>query len=443
MKILYYDCFSGISGDMNLGAMIDLGVDKDFLIGELKKLNLPGWELLVERDQRHGISGTKVTVRLTGHDHGHSHVHDHDHGHGHSHGHDHEHNHYHDHNHDHSHAHDHEHGHDHGHSHSHSHDHADRNLTDIEKIIDDSQIDSKTKELSKKIFLKVAEAESKVHGLPLDKVHFHEVGAIDSIVDTVGAAICFNALGVDAVFVGPVELGSGFVNCSHGRLPVPAPATAEIIKGVEIRTGGAGFEATTPTGAAILVALGTHFSDLPGFRILKTGYGIGQREDPRIPNMLRVYLAESEEKTGGHDALLLQCNIDDMNPEFYDHLSEKLFAAGASDVFVTGTIMKKGRPGSILNVICEKGSEDILKEIIFTESTTVGIRTLEYKKDTLARKFEQIDTIFGKVTVKRSFHKGREVSVKPEYSDCKRIADEKGIPVREVYNKIIATIFRE
>ncbi|NLN31391.1 MAG: LarC family nickel insertion protein, partial [Bacteroidales bacterium] len=199
----------------------------------------------------------------------------------------------------------------------------------------------------------------------------------------------------------------------------------------------------TPTGAAILAALGTHFSDLPGFSIIKTGYGIGQKEDPGIPNMLRVFLAESEGKTSGHDALLLQCNIDDMNPEFYDHISEKLFEAGASDVYLSGTIMKKGRPGTILNVICEKGSDDILKEIIFTESTSVGIRTIELKKDALVRKFEQINTVFGKVTVKRSFHQDREVSVKPEYSDCKRIADEKGIPVREVCNKIIATIFRE
>jgi len=389
MKILYYDCFSGISGDMDLGAMIDLGVDSNYLITELKKINLHGWEMLVEKDQRHGISGTKVTVKLTGHEHAH------------------------------------------------------RHLSDIVDIIDNSKISVTIKELSKKIFMKVAEAESLVHGIPLDKVHFHEVGAIDSIVDTVGAAICFNALDVDAVFIGTVELGGGFVDCSHGRLPVPAPATAEIVKGLQVKKDGAGFEATTPTGAAILAAIGTHFSDLPDFRIIKTGYGVGQKEDPGMPNLLRVFLGKSDGKNiKGHDALLLQCNIDDMNPELYDNITEKLFASGASDVYISDTIMKKGRPGIILNVICEKGKEQLLKEIIFTESTTVGLRTFPFKKDTLVRKTEQIDTIYGKVQVKRSFYNEKEVSCKPEYSECKQIAYEKGIPVRLVYNNVMAAILK-
>ncbi|MGE5421588.1 MAG: LarC family nickel insertion protein, partial [Chloroflexota bacterium] len=205
MKLLYYDCFSGISGDMNLGAMIDIGVDKDYLISELNKLNLKGWEIIVEKDQRHGINGTKVTVKQTRHEHAH------------------------------------------------------RHLSDIEKIVNDSTLDSGTKDLSKKIFMKIAQAEAKVHNVPLDHVHFHEVGAIDSIVDVVGAAICFKALDVEGVYVSPVELGGGFVKCDHGKLPVPAPATAEIVKGMTVRHGGVNFEATTPTGAAILAALGTEF----------------------------------------------------------------------------------------------------------------------------------------------------------------------------------------
>ena len=386
MKILYYDCFSGISGDMNLGAMLDLGIEKAYLTGELKKIGLPGWELDVRNDQRHGITGTKVTVKLTHHEHVH------------------------------------------------------RHLSDIEKIIDNSSLDIKTKELSKKIFMKVAEAEASVHGVPLDHVHFHEVGAVDSIIDTVGAAICFNALKVDAVFVGPVELGGGFTDCSHGRLPVPAPATAEIIKGIQVKKGGAGFEATTPTGAAILASLGTHFKGLPDFTITKTGYGVGQKEDPDVPNLLRVFLGEAEGPIPGHDALFIQCNIDDMNPEFYDYICERLFKAGAADVYISGTIMKKGRPGSILNIICEKGNEDILKEIIFTESTSVGVRTFSFRKDTLSRRFDQIETIYGKVTLKRSFYKDKEVSCKPEYSECKTIAEAKGLPVKEVYNNIMASI---
>jgi len=386
MKILYYDCFSGISGDMNLGAMIDIGVDREFLTSELNKLNVDGWKLEVEKDQRHGIFGTKVTVKQT-------------------------------------HA-----------------EHKSRHLSDIVKIIDGSMLDDKTKELSKKIFMKVAVAESVVHGVSLEEVHFHEVGAIDSIIDTVGAAICYSSLNVDAVLVGTVELGGGFIKSSHGRLPVPAPATAEIIKGFTVKKEGVDFEATTPTGAAILAALGTHFSDLPAFKIEKTGYGVGQKESHEVPNLLRVFIGETEESQSGHDALLIECNIDDMNPEFYDHISEKLFIAGASDVFLASITMKKGRPGTILNVVCEKGLSDKVKEIIFTESTSVGIRTFPFRKDTLTRKFETVQTVYGNVTIKRSFYNGKEVSCKPEYGECRKIAEEKGVPLKEVYNRIMSSI---
>jgi uncharacterized protein (TIGR00299 family) protein len=389
MKIIGYDCFSGISGDMNLGAMIDLGVDKTYLIDELNKLNLPGWELNVERDQRHGITGTKVTVNQTRHEHAH------------------------------------------------------RHLSDIEKIIKDSALDNPTKELSMKIFMKIAEAEATIHGISIDHVHFHEVGAIDSIIDVVGAAICFNALKVDAVHVSTIELGSGFVLCDHGKLPVPAPATAELIKGMPVKKGGVDFEATTPTGAAILAALATSFDpDLP-IKIEKTAYGVGQKEHPDVPNLLRVFLGETIMKPGsGHDALQIECNIDDMNPEFFEYISESLFKAGASDVFLLNIMMKKGRPGILLNVICEKELADKVKNIIFTESTSLGIRTFPFKKDTLVRKFETIKSIYGDLIIKRSYYNGKEVSSKPEYEECKRIASEKQIPVKEVYNNIIALILK-
>ncbi len=322
----------------------------------------------------------------------------------------------------------------------HEHDH--RNLADIEKIINKSKLDDSTRELSKKIFMKVAKAEALVHGIPVEKVHFHEVGAMDSIIDIVGAAICFSALKVDEVHVSQVELGGGFVKCQHGTLPVPAPATAEIIKGMSVRGGGVDFEATTPTGAAILSAIGTHFGSSASFRILKTGYGVGHKDDPAVPNLLRVFLGETEEKKSGHDAILLECNIDDMNPEFFEYISEKLFNSGASDVYINHIIMKKGRPGNVLNVICEGGSEEKLKEIIFTESTSVGIRSFAFRKDTLARKFDVIKSQYGNVTVKRSFYKNKVVSFKPEYEDCKRIALEKGLPVKEVYNNIMALIVK-
>jgi uncharacterized protein (TIGR00299 family) protein len=387
MKILSYDCFSGISGDMNLGAMIDLGVDPGYLIDELKKLNLAGWDLQVQKDQRHGITGTKVTVIQTGHEHAH------------------------------------------------------RHLSDLEKIINDSALNIKTRDLSLKIFMTIAQAEAKVHGTTIDHVHFHEVGAIDSIIDVVGAAICYNALNVDAVHVSTVELGGGFVKCDHGILPVPAPATAEILQRIPVKMDGVDFEATTPTGAAILATLGTDFEPGLAIKIEKTAYGVGHRENNSVPNLLRVFLGEtSANKGSGHDALQLECNIDDMNPEFFEYISDRLFKAGASDVFFSNIMMKKGRPGILLNVICETELADSVKNIIFTESTSLGIRTFPFRKDTLARKFETITTIYGGINIKRSYYNGNEVSCKPEYEDCRRVAAEKGIPVKEVYNNIMALL---
>jgi len=387
MKVLCYDCFSGISGDMNLGAMLDLGIEESYLKTELDKLNLRGWELKVEKEQRHGIRGTKVTVKQTIHEHAH------------------------------------------------------RHLSDIEKIINGSSLTDDVKELSLKIFRKIAVAEAKVHDIPVEEVHFHEVGAIDSIVDITGAAICFAALKPDAVFVSEIELGSGFVKCDHGNLPVPAPATAEIVKGMPVRTGGVGFEATTPTGAAILSALGTEFGSTQAVKITRTGYGVGHKDHPDIPNLLRVSVGETVSKSAtGHKALLIESNIDDMNPEFYDHISERLFKAGASDVYFSQIIMKKGRPGVVLKVICETGLEDIVKDIIFKESTTLGIRIFEFRKETLAREFGKISTGYGEITIKKSFYENVPVSVKPEYEDCKRIASEKGIPVKEVYNHVMGLL---
>jgi uncharacterized protein (TIGR00299 family) protein len=387
MKILYYDCFSGISGDMNLGAMIDLGIDKEYLIKELEKLDLKGWTLEVTKDQRHGIKGTKVTVKQTRHEHAHRHI------------------------------------------------------ADIEKIINDSSLGQETKELGKRIFMKVAEAEAVVHDIPIDKVHFHEVGAIDSIIDIVGAAICFNALKIDAVHVSVVELGGGMVQCDHGRLPVPAPATAEILKNIPVRKGGVGFETTTPTGAAIIATLGTVFNSAIPLKIEKIAYGVGQKDNPEVPNLLRVFLGEiSGSSESGHEALVIECNIDDMNPEYFEYISDRLFKAGASDVFLTNIMMKKGRPGIILNVICETELAEQVKDVIFTESTTLGVRSFPFHKDTLIRKFDNLYTMFGQVTVKRSYYKGREVSCKPEFDVCRKIAEEKGLPVKEVYNDIMSEI---
>lgn len=435
MKILYYECFSGISGDMNLGAMVDLGVSRDTLISGLKKLNIEGWRLEIVTDQRHGITGTRVTVVT---EEGESTVNDNDFVHSHSH----------------DHGHDHEHEHDHGHDHRqengdlhhpesnlHSHDHQQghRSLSDIEKIINGSSLPQNVKVLAMKIFSHIGVAEAAVHNKPLEEIHFHEVGAIDSIVDIVGAAICFDALGADKVYVSDIELGSGMVRCEHGLLPVPAPATARIIAGFPVHTGGVAFEATTPTGAAIIASVAEPLPADMKFVIKSTGYGIGQKINPARPNILRVFLAETghkEEK--GHKAYLVECNVDDMNPELSDYISARLFAAGAGDVWFSPVIMKKGRPAFTLSVICEEEQKDAVREILFTESTTIGLRVTPFVKETLHRVFEEVETRFGKVILKKSYFNDRLVSVKPEADRCAAIAAETGLPMKQVIQEITA-----
>lgn len=295
------------------------------------------------------------------------------------------------------------------------------------------------RELSLKIFRHIAEAEAAVHNKPIDKIHFHEVGAIDSIVDIVGAAICFDDLGVEKAYVSTVELGGGMVKCQHGLLPVPAPATARIISGFPVHTGGVSFEATTPTGAAIIAAIAEPLPQSMNLIIRKSGYGIGHKDNPSRPNMLRVYLADTAvEPDKGHQAQLVECNVDDMNPELSEYLAARLFSAGAGDVWFTPVIMKKGRPAFTLSVICEEEQLDAVREILFTESTTIGLRVTPFTKETLRREFEEIDTRFGKVVIKKSFFNDRLVSVKPEADRCAAIATATGLPMKQVMQEISA-----
>jgi len=393
MKILYYDCFSGISGDMNLGALIDLGVNKDYIINELSKLNIAGYKIEVSTDNRKGITGTRVDVMLDTADSHHHHEH--------------------------------------------------RNLKDIETIIDNSLLSDKVKSLSKNIFLKVAEAEAKVHGKPIKEVHFHEVGAVDSIVDIVGAAIALDYLKVHKIFASPVELGGGFVKCAHGIFPVPAPATSEILKNVPVKMGAVNFETTTPTGAAILAATVSEFTEKMEFKINKVSYGIGHR-DTEIPNVLRVYLGEINDGTihkksiekDLEEAVIIECNIDDMNPELYDYTIERLFSSGAMDVFLTPIIMKKGRPGIKLTVLCSESLELDLTNIMLRETTTLGVRKYLTQKTMLKREGSTINTKYGEVRIKTSFLNGEIIKVKPEYEDCKRIAYEKNMPISTIYEEV-------
>ncbi|MCB2341914.1 nickel pincer cofactor biosynthesis protein LarC [Clostridium estertheticum] len=436
MKILYYDCFSGISGDMNLGALLDLGIDEKYLIDELSKLNLNGYEIKVSRDIRKGIEGTKVDVLLQEHSHGHSHeevseLHLHGHHHDDAHG---EHNHEHIHN-------DNEGDHMHVHA-GIEHIHKDqRNLNDIEKIINLSELNSKVKELSMEIFMKVALAEAKVHGKPLYEIHFHEVGAVDSIVDIVGAAICLNYLNVDKIMSSSVELGGGFVKCAHGLIPVPAPATVEILKGIPVKLGAVPFETTTPTGAAILAANVCEFKDDNNFIINKIGYGIGNR-DTEIPNVLRVMLVEEVDKVSNEEyddvtvEQIIECNIDDMNPELYEYIIDMVFNEGALDAYITPIIMKKGRPSVKISILCEEDKTTRMKEILFRETTTLGVRSFKVDKTKLKREFIKVNTSYGEVTVKESYYKGEKIKSKFEYEECKRIAKSTGVPISEVYEKL-------
>ncbi len=415
MKILYYDCFCGISGDMNLGALLDLGLDEVHLRCELEKLGLEdAYELQIRRDQKQGIGGVRVDVVLT-EDGGAGHKHDHETAHPHI-G---------------------ETGGSHEHHHHHHNEH--RTFRDIEQLIGSSALSPAVKEHSRKIFRKIAEAEGKVHQKDLYEVHFHEVGAVDSIVDIVGAAIAMDYFKADQIICSTVQLGGGFVHCAHGTIPVPAPATGEILQGIPVKAGIVPFETTTPTGAAILAASVSEFTDQPSFVIDRTGYGIGHR-DLEIPNVLRVYLGHTEEGIRQQDNYMLETNIDDMNPEFYGYVEERLFAKGALDVFKTPICMKKGRAATKLSVLAAEDAVEQLADVIFYETTSLGIRKYRIEKLMLDRKFEEISTIYGDVTVKNAYHHGECIKYKPEYEDCRRLATEKQLPLEQIYQEVYKVI---
>jgi pyridinium-3,5-bisthiocarboxylic acid mononucleotide nickel chelatase len=401
MKILYYDCFAGISGDMNLGAMIDLGIDEEYLKKELARLPVHGYELRVEKDIRKGITGTRVQVIVDDH---HQHLHKDNHHHEHGMGH---------------------------------HHHQHNSFAEIRHLILSSTLDDQVKKMSLSVFEKVALAESKIHNKPLEEVHFHEVGAIDSIVDIVGAAICLKKLGPDMVQCSTVELGGGSVHCVHGIYPVPAPATTEIMRNIPVRKGTVDYEATTPTGAAILATCVQQFTDKSNFSILKTGYGIGTK-DSDIPNVLRVFLCESADlhEPESIPSYIIECNIDDMNPEFYDYIIDSLFVAGAKDVYITPIIMKKSRPAVKLSVLCTPDAEGRVNEVLFRETSTIGIRKYRIDKTMLDRKIETLSTHLGEVRIKSAYYQGVCIKSKPEYEDCIKIAREKGIPVNQVYREV-------
>lgn len=378
---------------MTLGALTEIVGDENYLINELKKLNIGGYKIEISKKVKNGITGTYVDVILENeHEHHHNEHHEHD------------------------------------ENHNNEHHHEHRNLYDVEKIIDNSSIDEKSKELAKKIFMRVAKAESKVHNKPLEEVHFHEVGAIDSIVDIVGTAILINKINPDKIISSIVNDGYGFIECAHGTMSVPVPATSEIFasSNVKFRQIDIGTELVTPTGAAIIAELSTEFTTLPSMTVEKIGWGAGYK-DLKIPNVLKVYYGEMNEQNDG--IVVMETNIDDCSGEILGYTSEKLFKNGALDVFYTPIFMKKNRPAYRLTVVCKKENILKLQNIIFRETTTIGIRyRYEYRTE-LAREIIEIDTKYGKLKAKKVINNG-ETYIYPEY-ECMK--EKNNISLKELY----------
>ena len=401
MKALYLDCASGISGNMFLGACIQLGVPEKFLQTELEKLNISGeYHLEISDVNKNGIGASYVNVKLLS-DFEPEHVHRHASNirrlprqiTGHTH----------------------------------------RTMADIREIIDASDLKNSVKQKALSIFSVIATAEGKVHALPPDKVHFHEVGAVDSIIDIVGCALCLDWLDAEKIFVSKINVGGGFVQCAHGLMPVPAPATAELLQGFKTFSFGAEKELTTPTGAAIVNSLAEFSASLPeDFISEKIGYGAGTL-DLKIPNVLRIYFGEFGGKVQRH-FVKLETNIDDMNPQIYGRLYEKLFSAGAVDVWTTNIYMKKNRPAQTLSVLVDDEHREECTKIIFEESTSIGIRVIHVDdRIEAARKFAKVETKFGEVQCKVSAYDGKIVSITPEYEDCRRLAEKNNVPLKIVW----------
>ncbi len=388
-RIAYFDCFSGISGDMALGALIDAGLDLERLSAELRKLNVPGWEIAAERDVRYGIAGTRLRVHApeqTTH----------------------------------------------------------RHLSDIEQILEASALDDDVRSRALAVFRRLAEAEGAVHGVGADDVHFHEVGALDAIVDIVGVVAGLKLLGVERVYASPLPLGSGWIDMAHGRLPVPGPAVLRLLGAVNapILPDDAPFELTTPTGAALLAELATW--QRPALRLGASGYGFGERDIGRL-NAVRVWLGVTDEAAAPESTdspasaepvdsvILLETNIDDQPAEQLAYVAERLMAAGALDVWWTPIGMKKGRGALMLSALARPAHESLLVDLLFRETTSLGVRRRPIERWTCERSTQEVRTPWGAVRVKQQRWRGELLGAQPEYEDCARLAREHGVPLRVVY----------
>lgn len=405
MKALYFDCSSGICGNMTLGALLDIIDDEKYFLDEINKLNIDGYKIEISKRDSYGITGRYVDVIIDGKDeYGHEHHLEGEH-------------------------------HEHEHNHEHPHHHEHRNLNDVNKIIDDSGLDKNVKDLAKEIFLKVAEAESKVHGKPLDEIHFHEVGAIDSIIDIVGTAILINKIKPDVIYSSVVNEGYGFIECAHGKMSVPVPATSQIFvdNQVKFRQIDVDTELVTPTGAAIISTLAKEYRNMPEIVLEKVGYGAGFK-DIGYSNHLKVYFGEVTSNES--DIYVVETNIDDSNGEELGYTMEKLFENNARDVFYTPIFMKKNRPAYKLELICSKENLDNLLEIIFKETTTIGARFYKVDRVVLDRQIIEKETKYGKVSCKKVTTPKGKTYIYPEYESIKSLAEENNIPLKEMYKLI-------
>src|SRR3989338_195644 len=383
MKILYFDCFSGISGDMIIGSLLDLGLNFKFLENELKKLNFKNYKIAAKKIVKNGISATKFDVIEAIH---------------------------------------------------HGHSHENRNLKEINKIIENSNLDKEIKNTVKKIFYKIAVAEAKVHKTAINKIHFHEIGAIDTIIDVSGAVIGFKKLNIEKIYCSKLNTGTGFVEFSHGNWPVPAPATAELLKSIPIYHNNVKSELVTPTGAAIIATLTDSFGDMPAMILEKIGYGAATK-DLRQPNVLRVFYGERDNGFESFDdkIMVMETNIDNMNPEIFPYVIERLIKSGALDAYSMPINMKKSRIGIKITVLCDKNNIDKLSKIIFEETTTLGIRIFPAGRKKLEKEIKIINTKYGKIRVKISKLNGKTKNITPEYEDCAKITRKYKIPLRKVY----------
>ena len=378
MKTLYFDCFAGASGDMILGAMVAAGVDPDFLRQQLSLLPITGFSIDLETVNRSGLSATYARVETAD-------------------------------------------------------DHQHRHLSDIKQIIEGSSLSEAVKQRAVQIFTRLAEAEARVHNEPIEQVHFHEVGALDAIVDVVGAAICFDALQIERFACSPLHVGSGMVKMSHGQFPIPPPAVAELLKGVPFYATEIKGELLTPTGAAIITTVCSDYGPIPEMKTETTGYGAGTREYPDFPNVLRVLLGETDAHAATDERLwMLETNLDDASPQIIGHVMDRVLELGALDCFFTPVQMKKNRPGVLLSVLCGRDEKEAVMKLLFTETTTLGVRSYEVTRRALQRSVVRVETKYGPIDVKVAHLDGRVVNEMPEFEQCREAAARAGVPLKIV-----------